>query len=131
MANSLADMIVCLFFFLMLLLLTAGEIDSDDDDDDDLEAAQLEKMVAKLARIVKHVIPNRSIELDENVDKNTSNWLAQVNLMCPYLVVWPIFHLLLLMPFSCFVQQFNPFSNNDEPCSFNPFIYPSNNLLPW
>jgi hypothetical protein len=34
--------------------------------------------VAKLARIVKHVIPNRSMELDENVDKNTSNWLAQV-----------------------------------------------------
>ena len=56
----------------------AGEEDSDDDDDD-LEAAQLEKMVAKLARIVKHVIPNRSIELDENVDKNTSNWLAQVS----------------------------------------------------
>jgi hypothetical protein len=35
-------------------------------------------MVAKLSRIVKHVIPNKSIELDENVDKNTSNWLSQV-----------------------------------------------------
>lgn len=68
-----------LLIFLFFIFLLAGEIDSDDeDDDDDLEAAQLEKMVAKLARIVKHVIPNRSIELDENVDKNTSNWLAQV-----------------------------------------------------
>jgi len=38
--------------------------------------------VAKLARIVKHVIPNRSMELDENVDKNTSNWLAQVCISC-------------------------------------------------
>lgn len=39
-------------------------------------------MVAKLARIVKHVMPNKSIELDENVDKTTSNWLAQVSLGC-------------------------------------------------
>ena len=64
---------------------TAGEADSDDEEDDDLEAAQLEKMVAKLARIVKHVIPNRSIELDENVDKNTSNWLAQVGFCACFL----------------------------------------------
>lgn len=56
----------------------AGE-DSEEDEDENLEAAQLEKMVAKLSRIVKHVIPNKSIELDENVDKNTSNWLAQVS----------------------------------------------------
>lgn len=35
-----------------------------------------------MARIVKHVIPNRSMELDENVDKNTSNWLAQVCISC-------------------------------------------------
>jgi hypothetical protein len=63
---------------LRLFAQTAGEDDSEEEEDDDLEAAQLEKMVAKLSRIVKHVIPNKSIELDENVDKNTSNWLSQV-----------------------------------------------------
>jgi hypothetical protein len=57
----------------------AGEDDSsEDDDDDDLEAAQLEKMVAKLSRIVKHVMPKTDMEIDENMDKGTSNWLSQV-----------------------------------------------------
>jgi len=38
----------------------------------------LEKMVQKLSRIIKHVIPkNDNIIVDENLDKATSNWLSQ------------------------------------------------------
>jgi hypothetical protein len=73
---------------LRLFAQTAGEDDSEEEEDDDLEAAQLEKMVAKLSRIVKHVIPNKSIELDENVDKNTSNWLSQVRTWLYWRSVW-------------------------------------------
>ncbi len=52
--------------------------DSDEDDDEELETAMLEKMVEKLARIVKHVLPGANeIGVDENIDKNTANWLNQ------------------------------------------------------
>lgn len=52
--------------------------EDEDDDDEELETAMLEKMVEKLARIVKHVLPgNNEIEVDGNIDKNTANWLNQ------------------------------------------------------
>jgi hypothetical protein len=34
-------------------------------------------MVAKLSRIVRHVIPQSAVVLDSSVDQNTSNWLSQ------------------------------------------------------
>lgn len=56
-----------------------GDSNEDDDEDDaDMETAMLEKMVEKLARIVKHVLPgNDEIVVDANIDKNTSSWLSQ------------------------------------------------------
>lgn len=52
--------------------------EAEDEDDAEMETAMLEKMVEKLARIVKTVVPAQNeIEVDENIDKTTSNWLAQ------------------------------------------------------
>jgi len=44
-------------------------------DDNELETAVLEKMVEKLARIVKHVTNDNDLVVDENVDKATVSWL--------------------------------------------------------
>ena len=44
-------------------------------DDNELETAVLEKMVEKLARIVKHVTNDNDLIVDENVDKATASWL--------------------------------------------------------
>jgi hypothetical protein len=46
-----------------------------DIDDNELETAVLEKMVEKLARIVKHVTNDNDLIVDENVDKATASWL--------------------------------------------------------
>ena len=46
-----------------------------DMDDNELETAVLEKMVEKLARIVKHVTNDNDLVVDENVDKATASWL--------------------------------------------------------
>ena len=46
-----------------------------DIDDNELETAVLEKMVEKLARIVKHVTNDNDLVVDENVDKATASWL--------------------------------------------------------
>lgn len=52
------------------------EEEGDSDmDDDELETAVLEKMVEKLARIVKHVTNDNDLQVDENVDKATASWL--------------------------------------------------------
>ena len=55
--------------------------DSDEDsDDEDAEAAMLESLVEKLAKIVKHVLPASNDIVatnDENVDKATADWLNQ------------------------------------------------------
>ena len=56
------------------------DIDSDDEEDEDEEAAMLENLVEKLAKIVKHVLPanNDIVDLkNENVDKATADWLNQ------------------------------------------------------
>lgn len=57
-----------------------NEIDDDEEEDEELETVMLEKMVEKLARIVKHVLPNNNemnIANDENIDSNTQTWLKQ------------------------------------------------------
>eukprot|EP01035_Chromulina_nebulosa_P022862 gene22862-29611_t len=47
----------------------------------DLETEMLEKIVEKLVRIVQHVLPNHSIDMDINsnkhLDSNTASWLNQ------------------------------------------------------
>eukprot|EP01038_Epipyxis_sp_PR26KG_P015310 gene15310-20632_t len=55
-------------------------VPDEDDEDEDMEAAMLEKMVDKLARIVKHVLPSQTnvIVADDNtIDKTTATWLNQ------------------------------------------------------
>jgi hypothetical protein len=47
------------------------------DFDNELETAVLEKMVEKLARIVKHVTNDNDLVVDENVDSATASWLTQ------------------------------------------------------
>ena len=60
----------------MVLISSDHTADSTESEDDNMETAQLEQMVAKLTRIVKHVVPGSTvIKEDEHVDKNTSNWL--------------------------------------------------------
>lgn len=53
------------------------EDEDDEEDDSELETSVLEKMVEKLARIVKHVTNNNDLIVDDNVDKATANWLNQ------------------------------------------------------
>lgn len=53
-----------------------GEED-DDDLDGELETAVLEKMVEKLARIVKHVVSDTDLVVDSSVDSATASWLTQ------------------------------------------------------
>lgn len=48
-----------------------------EEEDEELETAMLEKIVDKLTRIVKHVVPNNDIEVDANIDKTTAHWLSQ------------------------------------------------------
>eukprot|EP00595_Chromulina_sp_UTEXLB2642_P000331 CAMPEP_0196762866 /NCGR_PEP_ID=MMETSP1095-20130614/2965_1 /TAXON_ID=96789 ORGANISM="Chromulina nebulosa, Strain UTEXLB2642" /NCGR_SAMPLE_ID=MMETSP1095 /ASSEMBLY_ACC=CAM_ASM_000446 /LENGTH=158 /DNA_ID=CAMNT_0042114875 /DNA_START=1342 /DNA_END=1815 /DNA_ORIENTATION=+ len=47
----------------------------------DLETEMLEKIVEKLVRIVQHVLPNHSIDMDiesnKHLDSNTASWLNQ------------------------------------------------------
>lgn len=51
---------------------------SSSGDDDEMETIMLDKMVEKLARIVKHVIPaSNEVVADANIDKTTANWLNQ------------------------------------------------------
>lgn len=45
--------------------------------EEELETAVLEKMVEKLARIVKHVTNDNDLVVDENVDKATASWLTE------------------------------------------------------
>mmetsp|Transcript_11382 Transcript_11382/g.17320 ORF Transcript_11382/g.17320 Transcript_11382/m.17320 type:complete len:850 (-) Transcript_11382:276-2825(-) len=45
--------------------------------DQELETAVLEKMVEKLARIVKHVTNDNDLVVDENVDSAVASWLTQ------------------------------------------------------
>ncbi|CAE7699513.1 regA, partial [Symbiodinium microadriaticum] len=47
------------------------------DSDNELETAVLEKMVEKLARIVKHVTHDNDLVVDDNVDSATASWLTQ------------------------------------------------------
>ncbi len=54
-----------------------GEGDEDSEEDEELESAMLEKIVEKLTRIVKHVVPNNEIAIEGNIDKATANWLNQ------------------------------------------------------
>lgn len=49
----------------------------DDDLEEELETALLEKMVEKLARIVKQVTGRGELEVDANVDKATAVWLTE------------------------------------------------------
>jgi len=51
--------------------------ENSDDLDGELETAVLEKMVEKLARIVKHVVTDTDLVVDDNVDSATANWLTQ------------------------------------------------------
>lgn len=52
--------------------------DSNESDiDEELETAVLEKMVEKLARIVKHVTNDNELVVDGNVDSATVSWLNQ------------------------------------------------------
>lgn len=51
--------------------------EEDEEEDEELETAMLEKIVEKLTRIVKHVIPSTEVQVDENIDKTTANWLNQ------------------------------------------------------
>lgn len=54
-----------------------GEDDDEGDDDDgEMETLQLEKMVEKLARITRAMIPSEMTIDDKHVDKDTSTWLA-------------------------------------------------------
>jgi hypothetical protein len=66
----------------MLKSMQAMEKEDEEDfeggsdiDDNELETAVLEKMVEKLARIVKHVTNDNDLIVDENVDKATASWL--------------------------------------------------------
>jgi hypothetical protein len=54
-----------------------GDGSDEDEEDEELETAMLEKIVEKLTRIVKHIIPNNEIQVDGNVDKSVANWLSQ------------------------------------------------------
>lgn len=52
------------------------KVDDEDEDDGELESQMLEKMVEKLARIVKHVLPNdKNVVDDKNIDSATASWL--------------------------------------------------------
>lgn len=54
-----------------------GDSDSDNEDEE-METAMLEKMVEKLAKIVKHVLPGSTeITVDAGIDKTTANWLNE------------------------------------------------------
>ncbi|KAJ1434174.1 hypothetical protein B484DRAFT_446819 [Ochromonadaceae sp. CCMP2298] len=63
---------------------TYNSMDDDDNSDtnseasEDLDSAMLEKMVEKLNRIVKHILPKTDIDIEgAGIDKGTSNWLSQ------------------------------------------------------
>eukprot|EP00981_Chlorochromonas_danica_P011321 scaffold3873_cov177-Ochromonas_danica.AAC.1 len=54
------------------------DTETADFDDEAMETAMLEEMVARLARIVQHIVPNHApIATDSNIDKHTANWLNQ------------------------------------------------------
>lgn len=54
-----------------------GEDDDEEEEDEELDTLMLEKIVEKLTRIVKHVMPNNEAQVDANIDKTTANWLSQ------------------------------------------------------
>ena len=52
--------------------------EEEEEDDGEMESAMLEKMVGKLAKMLKHVLPgNAEIVCDENIDKSTAAWLNE------------------------------------------------------
>ena len=55
----------------------ADVLGDEEFDDDELETALLEKMIEKLARIAKHLMPSTTniVEAGDNVDKATASWL--------------------------------------------------------
>ena len=53
-----------------------GELD---DLDEELETAMLERMVEKLARLCKHMIPQNAMDIDEEIDTSTAEWLREMN----------------------------------------------------
>jgi hypothetical protein len=79
MTNTLRDSATMMLRSLKAIEETDdGNLADDDDDDEDgeLESQMLEKMVEKLARIVKHVIPNdQNVVDDKNIDSATASWL--------------------------------------------------------
>ena len=54
-----------------------GVLGDEEFDDEELETALLEKMVDKLARIAKHLLPTNTqiVEVGDNVDTATASWL--------------------------------------------------------
>jgi len=49
-----------------------------DDLDEELETAVLERMVEKLARLCKHMLPETEVEVDKDIDDNTAEWLRDM-----------------------------------------------------
>jgi uncharacterized protein YggT (Ycf19 family) len=55
-----------------------GDGNEGEGEEEELEGAMLEKIVEKLTRVVKHIIPNQAtaeIEKNQNIDSSTANWL--------------------------------------------------------
>jgi hypothetical protein len=49
----------------------------EEEDEEELESAMLERIVDKLTRIEKPVVQNNEIDVYENIEKTTANWLSQ------------------------------------------------------
>ncbi len=70
----------------MLKSMKAWDNDDDeetkdelDDLDEELETAMLERMVDKLARLCKHMLPQDDRQVDADIDTSTAEWLREMN----------------------------------------------------